>query len=45
MMEIGLAWCGGASARGFKVRVLRWRSGGRALLGALGALGALGVAR
>ena len=25
-MEIGLAWCGGASARGFKVRVLRWRS-------------------
>ena len=26
-MEIGLAWCGGASARGFKVRVLRWRSG------------------
>ena len=27
VMEIGLAWCGGASARGFKVRVLRWRSG------------------
>ena len=26
MMEIGLAWCGGSSARGFKVRVLRWRS-------------------
>ena len=25
-MKIGLAWCGGASARGFKVRVLRWRS-------------------
>ncbi|MDY2932257.1 MAG: hypothetical protein SOT90_09110, partial [Muribaculaceae bacterium] len=29
--ERGLAWCGGSSARGFKVRVLRWRSGGRAL--------------
>ena len=27
VMEIGLAWCGGSSARGFKVRVLRWRSG------------------
>ena len=27
VMKIGLAWCGGASARGFKVRVLRWRSG------------------
>ena len=27
--ERGLAWCGGSSARGFKVRVLRWRSGGR----------------
>ena len=26
-MKIGLAWCGGASAMGFKVRVLRWRSG------------------
>ena len=26
-MKGGLAWCGGTSARGFKVRVLRWRSG------------------
>ena len=26
VMKIGLAWCGGASARGFKDRVLRWRS-------------------
>ena len=25
-MERWLAWCGGALARGFKVRVLRWRS-------------------
>ena len=25
-MKIGLAWCGGSAARGFKVRVLRWRS-------------------
>ena len=26
VMERWLAWCGGALARGFKVRVLRWRS-------------------
>ena len=26
VMKIGLARCGGALARGFKVRVLRWRS-------------------
>ncbi|MDY5118401.1 MAG: hypothetical protein SPE65_00255 [Muribaculaceae bacterium] len=48
-MEIGLAWCGGSSARGFKVRVLRWRSGvgaaGAARREQRGDLGALGGAR
>ena len=44
VMERWLAWCGGALARGFKVRVLRWRSGGRALCCAVGAAGAAGGA-
>ena len=49
VMKIGLAWCGGAAARGFKVRVLRWRSGGRALccagflMGLIGPMGLMGI--
>ncbi|MDD6132435.1 MAG: hypothetical protein PUB55_06730 [Bacteroidales bacterium] len=42
--ERGLAWCGGSSARGFKVRVLRWRSGVAGALLRRGAAGAAGGA-
>ena len=50
-MKIRLAWCGGASARGFKVRVLRWRSGWgcgssagffMGLIGLIGLIGPIG---
>ncbi|MGN0207684.1 MAG: hypothetical protein ACI4BC_10605 [Muribaculaceae bacterium] len=47
-MKIGLAGCGGASARGFNVRVLRWQSlrcisSAGVMCGAVGALGVLGA--